>query len=157
MDQTQTGQAAQGMTPMPKYRCHKEVWALKIKNIQQSTVQPSPHPYGSYTITPEDKGFAPFDVPTAFVERHTPVAGGYYVQYEGGYTSYSPAEAFEGGYTLIKRGPYKVGDLVNFSKASGNPPMHDPAPVTAVEYHSGDTFYRLLGHPGALFIASSLQ
>ncbi len=31
-----------------------------------------------------------------------PQVGGYCVQYEGGYTSWSPAKEFEEGYTLIK-------------------------------------------------------
>jgi hypothetical protein len=30
--------------------------------------------------------------------KHAPHVGGYFVQYEDGYTSFSPAEAFESGY-----------------------------------------------------------
>lgn len=30
--------------------------------------------------------------------------GGYYIQYEDGYTSWSPAEAFEKGHTLVPAG-----------------------------------------------------
>jgi hypothetical protein len=33
--------------------------------------------------------------------KHSPEAGGYYVQYKDGYTSFSPAEAFEEGYTRL--------------------------------------------------------
>ena len=36
-----------------------------------------------------------------YIDKHHPQEGGYYVQYEGGYESYSPAEAFESGYTRI--------------------------------------------------------
>ena len=35
------------------------------------------------------------------VEKHNPEAGGYYVVYEDGYKSFSPAKAFEEGYTRI--------------------------------------------------------
>ena len=39
-------------------------------------------------------------VPLAFLERHQPEIGGYYVKYQDGYESYSPAQAFEAGYSL---------------------------------------------------------
>lgn len=40
----------------------------------------------------------------AFLERHKPEIGGYYVRYADGYESYSPAQAFEEGYTLVREG-----------------------------------------------------
>ena len=79
---------------MPKYRCHKEVWALKILDV--GTV-----PNGDGFITPADDEYASFPVPAAYMEKHRPQAGGYYVQYEDGYRSFSPAKAFEDGYTRI--------------------------------------------------------
>lgn len=83
---------------MPRYRCHKEVWALKIKAVTRT-------PFGSagvrWTIIPEDEGYAPFDVDFEYMEKHTPRAGGYYVVYQDGYKSFSPADAFESGYTRI--------------------------------------------------------
>lgn len=79
---------------MPKYRCHKEVWALKIKEICL-------HPADQHTIVPEDECYAPFNVSDEYVQKHNPQAGGYYVVYEDGYKSFSPAEAFENGYTRI--------------------------------------------------------
>ena len=36
-----------------------------------------------------------------YVKKHNPQAGGYYVVYEDGYKSWSPAEAFESGYTKM--------------------------------------------------------
>ena len=76
-----------GQIEMPKYKSHKEVWALKIKSVDATTV------------TPEDAGYAPFEVPEQYIAKHDPKAGGYYVVYEDGYQSFSPAEAFESGYT----------------------------------------------------------
>lgn len=37
----------------------------------------------------------------AWMLRHKPVIGGYYVVYEDGYASFSPVAAFEAGYTRI--------------------------------------------------------
>ena len=37
-----------------------------------------------------------------FITRHNPVQGGYIVQYEDGYMSYSPQGAFEEGYALAE-------------------------------------------------------
>ncbi len=56
---------------------------------------------GGVIITPEEKGFAPFRVEREYVRKHEPQAGGYYVVYQDGYKSWSPADAFEEGYTLI--------------------------------------------------------
>lgn len=80
---------------MPKYQCHKKVWALKIKKVVVNSD-------GTAVVTPSEKGFGEFDLESGYVNKHKPQAGGYYVQYEGGYESYSPEDAFESGYSLIK-------------------------------------------------------
>ena len=36
-----------------------------------------------------------------YVEKHAPRVGGYFVRYDDGYESFSPAAAFEGGYTSV--------------------------------------------------------
>jgi hypothetical protein len=136
MDETQAGRE------LPKYRCHKEVHALKIKAIGPLFPPPCKHPYGQTTcgygpnecmhigtdsevkppagrhkylpgedwpyglteaaiITPEDSGYAPFPVDAAYVRKHKPEVGGYYVVYKDGYKSFSPAEAFEEGYSRV--------------------------------------------------------
>jgi hypothetical protein len=61
-------------------------------------------PYGlteAVIIMPEDSRYAPFAVDAAYVRKHKPEAGGYYVQYKDGYRSFSPATAFEEGYTRL--------------------------------------------------------
>ncbi len=80
---------------MPKYKCHKEVHALRIAAITFGANAEGAH------ITPVDDGYAPFPVTEAFIEKHDPEAGGYYVVYADGYASYSPAKAFEEGYSRI--------------------------------------------------------
>lgn len=87
---------------MPRYKCHKEVWALKIKEVKQApSDQECMHPGGDYYLVPEEATFAPVCVGHEFVQKHKPEAGGYYVVYHDGYKSFSPAKPFEDGYTRI--------------------------------------------------------
>lgn len=81
---------------MPRYRSHKVVHALKIKEADWVN--------GFFIITPEEEGFAQFKVDDDWVLRwHArPVVGGYFVQYADGYTSWSPAKAFEEGYAKLR-------------------------------------------------------
>ena len=84
----------QFLRQLPRYRCHKEVSALKIADIV-------PNPRG-YELHFEDQRFAPHQVSEEWVGRHLPSPGGYFVVYEDGYQSWSPAQAFESGYHLIE-------------------------------------------------------
>lgn len=93
---------------LPKYQSHKMVWALKIKDI----TDPNAATDGSRMIVPEDEGFAPFGVDGAYMRKHEPQIGGYYVQYKDGYKSYSPAQAFEDGYSRV----YGTGKQMSFFK-----------------------------------------
>ena len=89
---------------MPKYKSHKSVWALKIKEISFDSdlaKKENRETTGCATITPEEKGYVPFEVNCQYVHKHKPEVGGYFVQYKDGYQSFSPAKAFEEGYTLI--------------------------------------------------------
>jgi hypothetical protein len=81
---------------MPRYRSHKEVWALKIDAIEI-------HQDQSATIAPADEGFAPFKTKPGWAERWggSEDDTGYYVQYADGFASWSPTTAFEDGYTRI--------------------------------------------------------
>lgn len=88
---------------MPRYRCHKEVWALKIREVRQA---PADHDRanagGDWHLFPEDAGYGPILVGhDSYYAKHKPEAGGYYVVYADGYKSYSPAKAFEEGYKEI--------------------------------------------------------
>lgn len=83
---------------MPKYECNKKVWALKIYKIDYEQGEPDTV---TATITPADEGYASFVVDEAYLNKHKPEAGGYYVVYEDGYKSFSPAAAFDSGYTRV--------------------------------------------------------
>lgn len=79
---------------MPRYQSHKKVWALKIEAIEDAGD-------AGYRLTPADHRYAKFTVDASIVSRYMPVPGDYYVVYDDGYKSISPAKAFEEGYTLI--------------------------------------------------------
>ena len=90
---------------MPKYKCHKEVHALKIENIISDidkAIKEDRETNGGATIIPEDKGYAPFKVDADYINKYNPQANGYYVVDENGYKSFSPANVFEEGYTKIE-------------------------------------------------------
>lgn len=79
-------------SPLPEYVCHKHVWALKIKAISTDEAVGA-------LLTPCEVGFADIRVSDAYMRKHAPVVGGYWVRYRDGYESFSPAKEFEDGYT----------------------------------------------------------
>ncbi len=84
---------------MPQYQSHKKVWALKIKAVNSDRAL-----NGSgvdHSLTFEDTRYAPRQVSPEYIQKHNPKAGGYFVVYEDGYESWSPAAAFESGYELM--------------------------------------------------------
>lgn len=110
---------------LPRYKCHKEVWAVKILQCKyeqlpkftKATCRGSlvfnsncghcercewekthPGPMKMFII-PADQGYGPIEVDAAYIDKHKPQPGGYYVVYADGYKSFSPAQAFEEGYT----------------------------------------------------------
>jgi hypothetical protein len=91
------------MLNIPVYQCHKKVGASKI--IEIDTVETTG---GArivlFEMCPEDPSCGSFvNVDDAWLARNPEVAeGGYFVEYEDGYTAYSPAKPFEDGYTLFK-------------------------------------------------------
>lgn len=106
-----------GFVDMPKYKSHKTVWAVKIMEVvdqgTDTTADENPivllkfdKPYGDLRINLRGKP--------------TPQASWYLVQYEDGYVSFSPAEQFEKGNTLITAEeastfPVKMADLISLS------------------------------------------
>ena len=82
-------------SPMPLYVCHKEVWALKIAGISL----PQNEAWDA-ELAFDGGRFAPRLMARTWLDKHNPEVGGYLVFYKDGYVSYSPAKAFEEGYTL---------------------------------------------------------
>ena len=80
---------------LPQWLCHKKVWAAKIESIeyppQETTSRVLLHLEGGFEVSVK-KGWG---------EALGELVGGYFVRYADGFESWSPAAAFEDGYTLI--------------------------------------------------------
>lgn len=85
---------------MPEYQCHKVVHAAEILDIEGLSGGGYNLKLDGPTLRVEAK-YAIWYVPADWYDKHQPKPGGYFVKYKDGYTSYSPAEAFEDGYTLL--------------------------------------------------------
>ncbi|HWQ10293.1 MAG TPA: hypothetical protein VN436_14330 [Holophaga sp.] len=77
---------------LPLYECHKQVRAAKIKMLVSDA-------HGPYIIT--DTGLR-IRVEANYIAKHMPTPGGYFVLYGDGYQSFSPAAAFEQGYSRVE-------------------------------------------------------
>lgn len=84
-------------TELPQYQCFKVVGALKIRRLDV-TDECKP---GELKMIPWKDGYKPIILSKAYVDKHKPQVGGYYVVYVDGYKSYSPTQAFESGYNEI--------------------------------------------------------
>lgn len=75
---------------LPQYRCHKIVRAARITGFRPNGTDAPDLLLGEIggivSLLPE------------WHEKHRPQIGGFFVRYEDGYTSFSPATAFEEGY-----------------------------------------------------------
>lgn len=91
-------------TSMPRWKCHKEVSAFKIREIRgipgADIEDPGP---SSALLVSTDGGTV--TVTAEYMRKHRPQIGGYYILYEDGYHSFSPAKAFEDGYARIPDPP----------------------------------------------------
>lgn len=80
------------MKHFPEYKSHKTVQAFKIAEIEGNILLPDMFEGGLAGWTADDE----------YMTKHKPEVGGYFVMYEDGYTSFSPAKAFEEGYTKVE-------------------------------------------------------
>lgn len=104
------------MNELPQYRSHKVVRAAKIVDILGAQ---SDRPAVVVEVGEGPEAvYATFVVTTNWLEHRKPAVGGYLVVYEDGYTSFSPAEAFEDGYTLVPAGEGEEGGKF---EDNGNP------------------------------------
>ena len=87
-----------GVSPnqLPEYQCHKKVRAFKISSIED---------HGDVFVLNGETSLQACVVFKSFIDKHNPEVGGYYVRYRDGYESFSPADAFEDGYSLITDEP----------------------------------------------------
>lgn len=83
---------------LPCWRCHKVVGAAKITGIGTTESARGGHKVYWLHLEGVDQ---PIEMPSEWMKWHRPKVGGYLVAYPDGYQSYSPAKAFEEGYTRI--------------------------------------------------------
>lgn len=95
---------------LPRWRCHKVVTAAKIVGYGPMRVGDD----AAYKLALDAEGDPHVLVSMEWMRKRAPgllgddgisptgpVSGGYFVIYEDGYTSWSPTESFESGYTQI--------------------------------------------------------
>lgn len=99
---------------LAEYQCHKIVRAGKISGIAPQADDGASRICVEVTGTNEQKIVL---VDEAWRQKHQPIAGGYLVHYADGYTSFSPAEPFESGYSLARHKPTTFQDRL---KAEAN-------------------------------------
>ena len=78
---------------LPKWKCKKIIEGFKIGVIEYID-------NGGAEIK-SDCGKYVVRVQQSYLDKHRPDIGGYYVRYQGGYESWSPADALEDGYDPI--------------------------------------------------------
>jgi hypothetical protein len=88
---------------LPKWQSHKTVWAGKVAAVSEKEGIPS-------LILDLGDDQTNIAVGQAWLDRHKPEVGGYFVLYADGYRSYSPAKAFEEGHTLARASDH-VGEM----------------------------------------------
>lgn len=93
---------AMGSKPLPQYQSHKKVGGLKIREVVYYRSEPGAETDGSGVLSFIEEGYGKRKVSVEYMRKHKPKAEGYFVVYEGGYESWSPADVFEEGNTLIK-------------------------------------------------------
>lgn len=88
--------------PLPLYTSRSTVRALKIKTVTYSREPLEGVPRGEAFITPADERYAPFWVNEPWAMKNRPQPGGYFVVHADGHQSFSPANAFESGYSRLE-------------------------------------------------------
>lgn len=90
---------------MPKYKCYKEVHALKIERIvfDAHEAEKEGRETDGSAILNFGKKYDKIKVDSNYISKIKEGDDlGYYVVYQDGYKSWSPTIAFEEGYNLIK-------------------------------------------------------
>ncbi|HTH42908.1 MAG TPA: hypothetical protein VL498_07070 [Terracidiphilus sp.] len=103
---------------LPAWKCHKVVGAAKIVEITHRPAcvsDPAEMRSNRVHLQWEDLHWLVY-MSDAWVQRFKPEPGGYLVIYEDHYTSFSPAKAFEDGYTLLGQ-PERADEPISVSSS----------------------------------------
>ncbi len=82
---------------LPRWKCHKEVGAFKIRSIHIAEGGTLALLVPEHLLSSEG-----IKVSLDYIANHKPRVGGYYVLYDDGYESFSPPAVFEAGYTRLR-------------------------------------------------------
>jgi len=96
----------------PEYKCHKVVKAAQIESFYKQPGDET-HILVAYE-TPDGPCNATIITDYDWLSRHKPQTGGYIVEYEDGYLSYSPKKVFEEGYL---RSDFIIDECESLEKA----------------------------------------
>lgn len=97
----------------PRWKCHKEVGAVKIAEIRVNASGS-----GAILVSEKYPSIISIAVDSAYLAKHKPEVGGYYVFYDG-YQSFSPAKVFEDGYTRMEMNALELGAAVRAAGLAG--------------------------------------
>lgn len=92
---------------IPRYKCHKVVRAAKIVASEQQ--QSEPNVFMLLLELPDATTVSWRYQPPGRQANAESFTGGYLVVYDDGYTSWSPAKAFEEGYSLDEPNALELG------------------------------------------------
>jgi hypothetical protein len=121
----------------PRFRSTKIVQALRIASIEPKHNVVDGSGWTPSLIHFEHPGYEPLDVDTAWLQKHSPMAGGYVVAYEDGYLSWSPASAFEAGNVPLRmfglrtsqESKYTINERGRIVNRESGEPIPDEEPV----------------------------
>lgn len=91
---------------LPRYQCHKQVYALKIASVYEDHLSPE-YPIALHF---EDPSYKPRRVRNQWYKDKKVESGGYLIIYDDGYASFSPADVFEAGYSKLAK-PGKIPEV----------------------------------------------
>ena len=92
---------SENIVELPRWQSHKVVTAAKIILVDMAGREDGPEGTIMLKVIAANGQEIVLDVESEVFSRGVPEVGDYYVQYDGGYESWSPAEAFEKGYTRL--------------------------------------------------------
>jgi len=94
---------------IPKYKSHKKVHAAPVTGI--TLIKQGDHKGGAVLHLTVAGRKIEHRVSAEYMTKHDPQSGGYFVIYEDGYESWSPEEAFKGGYEFANKTGFEREEL----------------------------------------------
>lgn len=109
---------------LPAYICHKKVRAARILEVVLDNVDPPL--MGTLLLEIPGQPIYQHRIAAGWIERHQAEIGGYFLQYEDGYTTYCHGNSFESAYSqLVEPKPVALPEIEALAGQTWNaPPVH---------------------------------